>query len=298
METCKSIIKEFYSFLITVEGKALLTAETYSTSIDIFSKWCESESVDLNLITIQHLFKFLLYRKLLGFDERTISKDISALRSFGNYLVSINIWEDNICLLLEKPIEKHTLPRVLSIEQVDTFLSSIDISKPLGIRDRALFEIIYSCGLRISEAVNLLLKNVHLRENLLLVTGKGDKERLIPFGDEAKEWLERWILEVRPTLVKDKNIPNVFVNYKGEAISRKGIWKRFKGIETISGIEAKVHTLRHSFATHLLSGGADLRSIQELLGHADISTTQIYTHVDDKSLQSYHEQFFPGHEKK
>ena len=137
--------------------------------------------------------------------------------------------------------------------------------------------------------------NVHLKEKILLVRGKGDKERIVPFGDAAKNWLSRYFDEVRPNLVGKKIVPQVFVNYKGNAISRKGVWKRFKELESFTGIDCKVHTLRHSFATHLLSGGADLRSVQELLGHADLATTQIYTHVATGELGDYHKEFFPGH---
>ena len=141
----------------------------------------------------------------------------------------------------------------------------------------------------------MLVQNLHLNENIILVRGKGDKERIVPFGEEAKVKLLRYINEARPILTKNRIVAQLFVNYKGEPISRKGVWKKFKEIEAISGIDAKVHTLRHSFATHLLAGGADLRSVQELLGHSDLSTTQIYTHVEDKQLENQHKKYFPGH---
>ena len=139
------------------------------------------------------------------------------------------------------------------------------------------------------------MQNVHLNERIILVRGKGDKERIVPFGDEAKEKLSAYLSEARPLLVGKKTVAEVFVNYRGDRLSRKGLWKRFCGYEVKSGVHAKVHTLRHSFATHLLAGGADLRSVQELLGHADLSTTQIYTHVDDEQLRKNHEKYFPGH---
>ena len=152
--------------------------------------------------------------------------------------------------------------------------------------------MIYSCGLRISEACTLTVANVHLDEKLILVRGKGDKERIVPFGDRALEKILVYINEVRPELVKGRNVAELFVNYRGQPISRKGVWKRFQELEALSGVEAKVHTLRHSFATHLLSGGADLRSVQELLGHSDLSTTTIYTHVTDRQLEDAHEKYF------
>nr|MBP7480148.1 tyrosine-type recombinase/integrase [Spirochaetaceae bacterium] len=163
-------------------------------------------------------------------------------------------------------------------------------------RDRALFELIYSCGLRISEVSGILLQNVHLNERLLWVTGKGNKERVVPFGDQAHYYLKQWIGEVRPLVLGSRIVPWLFVNYKGNQFSRKGIWKRFQELEAVSGVTAKVHTLRHSFATHLLSGGADLRSVQELLGHADLATTQIYTHIEESRLKQYHAEYFPKRE--
>ena len=156
--------------------------------------------------------------------------------------------------------------------------------------------MIYSCGLRISEACTLLVDNLHLNEQLVMVCGKGDKERIVPFGEAAKKKLEAYLDDGRPDLVGRKVVREVFVNYKGDPISRKGVWKRFQELEALSGVTSKVHTLRHSFATHLLAGGADLRSVQELLGHSDLATTQIYTHVDDNQLSAYHKKYFPGHE--
>ena len=137
-----------------------------------------------------------------------------------------------------------------------------------------------------------------MNEMIVLVCGKGDKERIVPFGEAAKEWLVKYLSDVRPRLVGNKIVPTVFVNYKGQPISRKGVWKRFKELEALTGIDCKVHTLRHSFATHLLSGGADLRSVQALLGHSDLATTQIYTHVSDSELRDYHKEYFPGHSGK
>ena len=196
--------------------------------------------------------------------------------------------------MLDKPKAARHLPKVLSVEQIDSLLESIDTSTLSGKRDDALFELIYSCGLRISEACTLKVANVHFEEKLILVHGKGDKERIVPFGEIAAKKLKKYIEEVRPGLVKGRNISEVFVNYKGEPISRKGVWKRFQEMEALSGVKAKVHTLRHSFATHLLAGGADLRSVQELLGHSDLSTTTIYTHVTDTQLEDAHKKYFEG----
>lgn len=286
-----SYLNGFYNDLITVEGKSKNTSETYLISIKIFLSWLFENNLDLESLSIQDLMKFFVFRKVQT-DETTVAKEISALRSFGSYLVRMGIWKENLGYLLERPRKTVSVPRVLSVDEVETLLASIDVSTSLGVRDRALFEIIYSSGLRISEASGLLLQNIYLKENILFVLGKGNKERLVPFGDEAGLWLSKWIEEERPKIVGMRNVPYVFVNYQGKQFSRKGIWKRFQEIKALSGVDSKVHTLRHSFATHLLQGGADLRSVQQLLGHADLATTQIYTHVDNSELKSYHKEFF------
>ena len=277
--------------MLTVEGKSKNTSETYLISIKIFLSWLLESNLDLESLSIQDLMKFFVFRKIQT-DETTVAKEISALRSFGSYLVRIGVWKENLGYLLERPRKTISVPKVLSVDEVETLLGSIDVSTSLGIRDRALFEVIYSSGLRISEASGLLLQNIYLKENILFVLGKGNKERLVPFGDEAGLWLSKWIEEERPKIVGTRNVPYVFVNYQGKQFSRKGIWKRFQEIKALSGVDSKVHTLRHSFATHLLQGGADLRSVQQLLGHADLATTQIYTHVDNSELKSYHKEFF------
>lgn len=294
-EKIQSFLTRFHTDLLQVERLSAETADTYRYEAEIFLHWLKKNRMKLSAVTVQNLIYFLAWRKTTDHAPLTLSKDISSMRAFGSYLERMGIWEENLALLLERPKASRALPKVLSIEQVEILLKVIDTSTPIGKRDDALFELIYSCGLRISEACALLVDNVHLNEKIILVHGKGDKERIVPFGERAKQKLEDYLTEVRPKLVKDKIVPEVFVNYKGKPISRKGVWKRFKELNCLSGINAKVHTLRHSFATHLLNGGADLRSVQELLGHSDLATTQIYTHVDDKQLSSYHQKYFPGH---
>ncbi|MBR4629202.1 MAG: tyrosine recombinase [Treponema sp.] len=293
--TIKLLLSDFYTDLLTVERRSESTATTYSESAEIFLNYLVDEKIKLSAVSSQNLIYYLLWRRTNGIDELTIAKDISAIRSFGFYLVRNGYWAENVALLLDRPKATKALPKVLSVEQVDALLDSIDISKPLGIRDRALFELIYSCGLRISEAVSLKIENLHINEKIVIVHGKGDKERMVPFGESAKAWMNAY-LEIRPLLVKGKVVPEVFVNFRGEPLSRKGVWKNFQTMEAMSGVTAKVHTLRHSFATHLLAGGMDLRSVQELLGHADLATTTIYTHLENKQLREGHKQFFPGHE--
>ena len=286
-----SYLNGFHNDLLTVGGKSKNTSETSLISIKIFLSWLLESNLDLESLSLQDLMKFFVFRKGQT-DETTVAKEISALRSFGSYLVRIGVWKENLGYLLERPRKTISVPKVLSVDEVETLLASIDVSTSLGVRDRALFEVIYSSGLRISEASGLLLQNIYLKENILFVLGKGNKERLVPFGDDARLWLSKWIEEERPKIVGTRNVPYVFVNYQGKQFSRKGIWKRFQEIKALSGVESKVHTLRHSFATHLLQGGADLRSVQQLLGHSDLATTQIYTHVDNSELKSYHKEFF------
>ena len=294
----KKIFSQFLDDLLSVERKGALSVETYGFSIKKFLIWCQQSDKSLESINIHDLMYYLVWRKTGDKDnpacnEQTIAKDISALRSFGAYLVQEHIWQENIALMLQRPRASRALPRVLSVEQIDSLLAVIDTSTPLGLRDRALFELVYSSGLRISEVCSILMQNVHIDERLLWVKGKGDKERMVPFGDIAAMHLQNWLDNGRYKLVGSKIVAELFVNYQGKPISRKGVWKRFQELETLSGVSAKVHTLRHSFATHLLSGGADLRSVQELLGHADLSTTQIYTHIDNEALHDYHDEFFP-----
>ena len=289
------LLKAFYNDIILVERHSELTAQTYVFSVKEFLEWLSSGNYSLESVDAQRLLYYFVWRRSNGFSDLTAAKDISALRAFGEFLRRRGIWQENVALELDKPRTSRALPRVLSVEQVESLLAAIDVSMPAGIRDRALYELIYSSGLRISEAAGLLTANVHFDEQIIIVRGKGDKERIIPFGDEARLWLLKYLDEARPVLVKSKIVPQVFVNFRGEPLSRKGIWKNFQDLEAKSGVYAKVHTLRHSFATHLLSGGADLRSVQELLGHADLATTQIYTHVDNEQLRDYHKGYFPGH---
>lgn len=290
-----AFLDQFYADLLMAERNRQLTAMTYRISAEIFLLWCQDRHIKLSQVTSKDLIYYSVWRKTQGISEITLAKDLSALRALGEFLVREKYWTENHALILDRPKTAKTLPAVLTRNEIEQLLSSIDTSTPLGIRDKAIFELIYSCGLRISECCSLKIVNLHLHEMFILVKGKGGKERVIPFGKEAKEILEKYLNEVRPSLVGEKVVPEVFVNFRGQAISRKGIWKKFKQIQAITGIDAKVHTLRHSFATHLLEGGADLISVQELLGHSDLATTQIYTHVTDKQLEDAHHQYFPGH---
>lgn len=292
----QTLLMNFYTDLRLVMRDSEETCATYKNSCKLFLDWLVKEHIKLASVEVRDLMYYLLYRKTTSnIQEMTIAKDITALRAFGDYLVREGYWKENHALQLDKPKTPRNIPRYLSVDEVDRLLESIDTSTLLGKRDDALFELVYSCGLRISEACGLLVENLHMKEHIILVHGKGDKERIVPFGERAYQKLTVYLEEVRPILTGSKQIKEIFVNYRGNPISRKGVWKKFQEMEALSGVHAKVHTLRHSFATHLLQGGADLRSVQELLGHADLATTQIYTHVDDGQLKAAHEQYFPGH---
>lgn len=287
------LVRDYEDYLTAVLRLSPQTVSTYTRDCRGFVRWVEEQDAGVESVDVGGLIDYLIKRQTgEGLDQRTIAKIVSGLRSFFQYLILEEIREDNPATLVELPRPDQRLPGVLDLEDVEHLLDSIDTGTPLGLRDRALFELIYSCGLRVSEAVELTLDRVFLKEQLVRVVGKGDKERFVPMGEHACTWLSRYLKEARPELAKRPSNA-VFVNRRGDQLSRKGMWKRFREAAARAGVEAKVHTLRHSFATHLLSGGADLRSVQELLGHADISTTQIYTHVDREDLRQYHAAYHP-----
>jgi len=318
------LLKRYQSYLIAERRKSPLTAEVYLREASMLLPWLEERGLSSLSCSSADLVSFLIWRqagqaaapqeeasaaKMAGpgspkkpqarktdenaLSRKTMARIVSSLHAFFRFLTLEELRADNPSTLIETPKQERNLPLVLSPEEVDHFLSAIDTGTPQGLRDRALFELIYSCGLRISEASALSFDSVYMEERIIRVLGKRNKERLVPFGDAAAYWLKKYIDEGRPKLQKKLRSDRIFLNHQGKGISRKGIWKRFDLIRQASGVEAKVHTFRHSFATHLLAGGADLRTVQELLGHSDISTTQIYTHIDPESLSEYHHDFFP-----
>jgi integrase/recombinase XerD len=287
------LIAEFEDYLSAGLRLSRQTVDTYVRDCRLFSAWTLRHDLSPLTVHTSDVIDFLIARQTEeGIDQRTIAKIVSALRSFFQYLCLEGMRLENPAMLVELPRASHRIPGVLKVTEVETILAAIDTDSPLGLRDRALFELIYSCGLRISEAVELTVDRVFLKERLIRVQGKGDKERLVPMGEHARDWIQRYLDDARPQLAHRPVAP-LFLNRRGDGLSRKGMWKRFREIAAVAGVDAKVHTLRHSFATHLLEGGADLRAVQELLGHADISTTQIYTHVDSEELKTYHADYHP-----
>lgn len=249
---------------------------------------------DVGAASPADVIAWIVKRQLEGLDPRTLAKSTSAIRSFFRFLVLEGEADANPARQVDSPRTAMRIPRALDPDEVDRLLAARVAGSLLDARDGALFELIYSCGLRVSEAVDLTVDRVSLREGMVRVMGKGSRERLVPMGARAKEELARYLRDVRPALLAGRRQTSVlFVGRAGTRLSRKTVWKSFKRLALRAGVDAKVHTLRHSFATHLLSGGADLRSVQELLGHADIATTQIYTHVSQEALKRTHEEFHP-----
>lgn len=255
-------VQSFYAYLISAEAHALLTARTYVTTLMLFQKNldppCNIESANAH-----DCVRFIEKRSAAGVSGKTIAKDMAALHAFYQFLILEQVRPDNPMQDVDAPRRAYSLPRVLSPEQVNTFLQSIPLCTPGGVRDRALFELIYAAGLRVSEAVSLSLSDIFFAERLLKVTGKGNKERMAPFGEQACYFLMQYIREARVRFTSAKHPENsekkgaVFLNRQGGRLSRKGIWKRLQDIEIRSGVETHVHTFRHSYATHLLAGGVD-----------------------------------------
>jgi integrase/recombinase XerD len=288
-----SLGARYRAHLLLVRKRSALTAEAYLRELDQLEAFLAGQGGDPISASGEDLLSYLVWRQQTGLSRTTMARLVASLHSLYKFMSLEGLRHDDPSSLIRTPRQQRTLPDVLQPEEVDKVLASIDVSKPSGLRDRALFELIYSCGLRISEAATLTFDRLFLKEKLIRVIGKRNKERMVPFGDDARFWLAKYVREARPHFAKGRKSDLVFLNQEGKGISRKGIWKRFSGIREVAGVSAKVHTFRHSFATHLLAGGADLRTVQELLGHADISTTQIYTHIEEEALQGYHREYFP-----
>lgn len=288
------IAGEYEDYLRVELRQAEQTVLTYRREVGSFLDFLEERKVAVTEAGTGDIIDFYIKKQIDNIDERTVAKSLSSLRSFFSYLIKEKLRADNPASEVDSPKIGQAIPHVISREEIDRFFSSIDVSKPLGIRDRALFELIYSCGLRISEAVDLTVGQLFLQEGMIRVKGKGGKERLIPVGEEGVFRLREYLTSARPRFIKPGAYTDkLFLSSRGSGISRKGVWKRFKEIALRCGLDAKVHTLRHSFATHLLQGGASLRAVQELLGHADIGTTQIYTHLTREDLRDSHREFHP-----
>jgi integrase/recombinase XerD len=288
----RTLLDRYRAHLLATERRARSTVDTYCFEISRFLEWLETEKLSLDAVELPRYIESRRIRDKI--DSRSAAKAISSLRSFYKFLIDGGVMKDNPASLLEMPRRDSRLPSVYPQELVETMLNSVDTDTPTGIRDRALFELIYSSGLRVSEAVALDVDDVFFQEGIARVTGKGSKERLVVFGAEAERWLKHYIAEIRPRLLGKCRGSALFVGRTGRRLSRKGIWKNYANITSQLGMNSHLHSLRHSFATGMLAGGADLRSVQELLGHADLATTQIYTHVDNAMLRENHRRYLPN----
>jgi integrase/recombinase XerD len=232
-----------------------------------------------------------------GRSPRSVARAVACVRGFFRFLALHAHVKDNPAVDLQAPRTWKVLPKFLSIEDVDRLLSAPDVTTPRGLRDRALIEVLYATGLRVSELVQLRPQDLHLDAGYLTTMGKGRKQRLVPIGDEAAQWVIKYLQDGRPALLGRRSSPRVFVNARGggPGITRVGFWKILKGYGATLGFARQIspHVLRHSFATHLLERGADLRSIQMMLGHADVSTTQIYTHILDARMRALYDRYHP-----
>ncbi|HVS02022.1 MAG TPA: site-specific tyrosine recombinase XerD [Thermoanaerobaculia bacterium] len=228
-----------------------------------------------------------------GLSPRTIRRAQAAIRGFYRHLVEVGERADDPAAVLLPPKRLRQLPSVLAEGQVETLLAAPATDAPLGLRDRAMLELLYATGLRVSELVGLTLGQLRLDAGFLVAFGKGSKERIVPVGEQAERWLRRYLAEVRPRLGRGRH-QQVFLNHRGAPLTRQGLWKIVKGHARAAGVrQVSPHVLRHSFATHLLEHGADLRAVQMMLGHSDISTTQIYTHIHQRRLRSLYDRFHP-----
>ncbi len=296
----EELIEQFLDAIWVERGLSKNTLDAYQRDLKSFSKWLETtQKVALqNLLTSNksQLQNYLAARTKAGAKTSTMARILSSLKRFYRYHVRTNTLAEDPSALIEAPKLGRSLPNSLSESQVDALIEAPDLDDPIGLRDRAMLELLYATGLRVSELVTLKTAQVGLQQGVLKVMGKGSKERLVPMGDQAVEWIKRYQIESRPRLLRGKGLSDdLFVTQRGSSMTRQAFWYRIKHYTNMMHISQKIspHTLRHAFATHLLNHGADLRVVQLLLGHSDLSTTQIYTHVAQARLQELHQKHHP-----
>lgn len=289
------IVESYINYLAAARGFSPNTIDAYEGDIKQFKRFIISQRKTIRKVKRSDITGFIQYISKPGVANTTLSRKISSLKNFFKFLIEEGLIEEDPTLSVESPRIVRSLPSVLEIEEIEKILAQPNLANPLGIRDRAELELLYACGLRISELLELKVENIDFNEEFLICYGKGEKERVIPIGKYAMDFLTLYLAEVRGRLDKGESNGIVFLSKRGKRISRMGFWKRFKVYCRKAGILKKVtpHTFRHSFATHLLEGGADLRVVQTLLGHNDISTTQIYTHITKDYLKRVIRDFHP-----
>jgi len=290
-------LKEYLSTLKLERNLSGNTVSSYKNDISSLIGFLEALGItDLSLVSKKELNSFFSSLSKTGLSSNSAARYYSSIKGFFRYLFVQNYIKENPMEKISSPKLKKGLPLVLSVNEVDSILSRPDISNVLGLRDKALLELLYACGVRVSELLGLKVSDLFFNEEMIRVFGKGSKERLVPVGRSAVKWVKEYLTKSRPMLEKKNKSENfLFLNKRGTILSRMGIWKIVDKYVKDAGIKKEVHphTFRHSFATHLLEGGADLRAVQEMLGHADISTTQIYTHIDREYIKQMHKDFHP-----
>ena len=292
----ETLIGQFIDSLWLERGLSDHTLNAYRRDLSQFAVWLSrNECVDLADVTTAELQRYLGHRLKQGGSPRTAARFLSSVRSFYRWLLREGTIADDPTVRLESPRQGRPLPKSLSEADVDRLLLAPNLESDIEFRDRTMLELLYACGLRVSELTTLGVSEVSLNQGVVRVMGKGSKERLIPMGEEALDWLQRYLLGPRVTLTKGRNSDVLFPSNRGVAMTRQTFWYRIKLYAQRAGIQVHLspHTLRHAFATHLLNHGADLRVVQMLLGHSDLSTTQIYTHVARQRMQELHAQHHP-----
>lgn len=290
-------LREYLASLKLERNLSENTIASYKNDLTSLLNFLNDSGVDdPSQINSKMLNDFFILLTKFGLSSRSSARYYSSLKGFFGYLYSSSYIEVNPMEKISAPKVSKGLPNVLNINEVEAILSQPDTSKKLGLRDKALLETFYACGLRVSELINLKISDLFLNEEMIRVFGKGSKERFVPIGSSAINWITEYLKNSRPLLEKKAKSQHVlFLNSRGTKLSRMGVWKIVDSNANLAGIKKEVHphTFRHSFATHLLEGGADLRAVQEMLGHVDISTTQIYTHIDRDYIKQVHKDYHP-----
>jgi len=291
-----SLIERYIDFLIIEKGLSSNSIESYSTDLAEYIGFLEKNQIfEKNQVDTAAILAWLVHLANRGLSAKSRARHLVTIRGFYKYLINEKLLSSNPVKGVDIPKIGLALPKIMSIEEVEALLDAGDIKKPKELRNVAMIEIMYGAGLRVSELISLKLQDVNLEAGILRVMGKGSKERIIPLGSKAKSITQQWIDTARPLVLKHIPSQYVFVARAGKPMTRQAFWKIIKKYTVLAGISKNItpHTLRHSFATHLLEGGADLRSVQTMLGHSDISTTQIYTHISREYLIKMHKKFHP-----
>ena len=291
-------IQEYMTMLKVERTLAKNTLESYQRDLNQYHSFLKDDLKikSIRNVTLGHIRTYVRHLSDKSMAANSVKRAISTIRTYHNFLLAEGKMKDNPAQLLDTPKIPQKLPNILTIEEIDTILNIIPNDKPMAVRDLAIFEMMYSCGLRVTELCDIKTTDILWDSDIIRVNGKGNKQRFVPFGPIARDNLKNYLNHKRPSLAnKNHNVVELFLSQNGRKLTRMMIWILLKKWTDTSNLQKKVspHTLRHSFATHLLEGGADLRSVQEMLGHADISTTQVYTHLDKEHLKEVHRTFHP-----